>query len=89
MELSTLYLIQILEAREKLSDEVLYFIATSLHQNKKKYSYSYTINSTKLKKQKILLPINRENKPDYEYMKQYIKNLMIKKYNEYLEHQKK
>lgn len=31
-----------------------------------------------------MIPVNDKEEPDYEYMEQYIKNLMIKKYNQYL-----
>lgn len=79
--------VNILEPIDDVSDKVLQFIATSLQQHKTKYNYSYTINSTRLKKQKILLPVNDNKKPDYEYMEQYISNLMIDKYEDYLSYQ--
>lgn len=52
----------------------LMFICTSLEKNREKYSYSYTINSTRLKKQKILLPA-KSNKPDWGFMEQYMKKI--------------
>ncbi|AVB77183.1 restriction endonuclease subunit S [Methanococcus maripaludis] len=81
--------VNILIPKLKMSDKVLYFISTSLKQQKSKYNYTYTINSTRIKKQNILLPINENNEPDYEYMEQYMKNIMIKKYNKYLSYTKK
>jgi hypothetical protein len=42
----------------------------------------------KLKRQKIMLPINEKNEPDFEYMENYIKNLEFKKLNEYLQFKK-
>ena len=36
-----------------------------------------------------MLPVNDAGNPDYEYMEQYIKNLMIKKYKEYIEYVEK
>lgn len=48
------------------------FIAIMLEQQKSKYSYSFTINSRRLKNQIIKLPyIN--NQPDYDFMEQYMK----------------
>jgi len=76
--------VNILEPIADISDEALQFIAVSLHQHKSKYNFSYTINSTRLKKQKIMLPVNSLDEPDYEYMEQYIKNIILKKYNDYL-----
>ena len=40
----------------------------------------------RLERMKIMLPINTEGDPDYKYMEQYIKNIMIKKYKAYLEY---
>lgn len=48
------------------------FIAIMLEQQKSKYSYSFTINSRRLKKQIINLP-TKNNQPDYEFMEQYMK----------------
>lgn len=76
--------VNILKPKKDLNEYVLFFIATSLRQQKVKYNYSYTINSTRLKQQKILLPINEETgEPDFDYMEQYIKNMMLTKYQQY------
>lgn len=37
-----------------------------------------------MKRQYVLVPVNDRDEPDYTYMEQYIKNIFIKKYNEYL-----
>ena len=76
--------VNILKHKEKISNSALSFIATSLKQHKLKYSYSFTINSTRLKKQKIMLPINENNEPDYKFMENYMKNIELKKLTEYL-----
>lgn len=76
--------VNIMKLKNCKSKEVLFFISQSIKQQKSKYSYSITINSTRLKRQKILLPINEEGNPDYQYMEQYIKNLMYKKVNQYI-----
>lgn len=52
--------------------------------HKSKYSYSYTINSTRLKKQAILLPMDAAGNIDYKYMENYIKSIMFNKINTYL-----
>ncbi|MEN0661467.1 restriction endonuclease subunit S [Caldifermentibacillus hisashii] len=53
----------------------LMFICTSLERNRHKYSYSYTINSSRLKKQKILLPIKENGEPDWLFMEQHMKRM--------------
>ena len=52
----------------------------------KKYNYGYKFSQSRIKKQIILLPINSKGEPDYEFMENYIKNIMIKKYNNYLKY---
>ncbi|KAF9659298.1 restriction endonuclease subunit S [Tenacibaculum mesophilum] len=76
--------VNILKSKNNISEFALSFITTSLRQHKSKYSYSFTINSTRLRKQKILLPVNKKDEPDYEYMENYMKQLEFKKLSEYL-----
>jgi hypothetical protein len=65
--------VNILIPKNFLSSKMLFFIVTSLKAHKSKYSYSFTINSTRLKRQKILLPVNSKNEPDYAFMENYMK----------------
>lgn len=79
--------VNILKPKISISANVLSFIAVCLECHKNKYSYSYSINSTRLKRQKILLPINAQGEPDYAFMEQYMRekeSQMIDKYKEYL-----
>lgn len=68
---------------------VLLFFKAIILQQKPKYNYGYKFNGTRMKRQIIMLPVNDAGNPDYEYMEQYIKNLMIKKYKAYLEYAEK
>lgn len=65
--------VNILKPRQELSASVLSFVAVSLKQHKSKYSYSFTINSTRLKKQVILLPVNSDGLPDWQFMEDFTK----------------
>lgn len=51
-----------------------------------KYSFSHEISDPRLAKERIMLPATESGEPDYEYMEQYIKNLMIKKYQNYIDY---
>lgn len=64
---------------------ILLFIKTVILQQKLKYSYGYKFNEARMARQKIILPIDENDQPDYLFMKQYIKNIMITKYKKYLE----
>ena len=67
--------VNILKPRQELSASVLSFVAVSLKQHKSKYSYSFTINSTRLKKQVILLPVNSDGLPDWQFMEDFMKQI--------------
>lgn len=70
-------------------NEFLYlFIKTTVLKQKAKYRYGYKFNATRMKKQKIMLPINKNKEPDFEFMENYIKNLEYKKLTEYIEFEK-
>ncbi|GAB6168826.1 hypothetical protein JCM1393_12860 [Clostridium carnis] len=81
--------VNILEPIESVSASALQFIAISLQQHKNKYNYSYTINSTRLKKQIILLPITKDGKPDYLYMEEVVNSYMDRGRNNYKGYAKK
>ncbi|BCB41452.1 type II restriction endonuclease subunit M [Vibrio alginolyticus] len=48
-----------------------------------KYNFNREINDPRISREKVVLPVNSDENPDYEYMEQYIKNLMIAKYKKY------
>lgn len=63
---------------------VLLFLSTIIFQQKFKYSYGYKFNGARMERQKIQIPVNDNNYPDYEYMENFTKSLMLKKYEVYL-----
>ncbi|RQM99942.1 restriction endonuclease [Staphylococcus warneri] len=48
------------------------FLKVIIYKQKDKYQYGYKFNAQRMKKQYIKLPI-KGNKPDYEFMEQYMK----------------
>lgn len=50
-----------------------------------KYSYGYKFAQNRIKNQKLLLPATKEGKPDYIFMEKYIKNIINKKQNKYID----
>lgn len=68
---------------DKFNKFIYLFIATITNRLTEKYNFNREINDKRIKREKIMLPINKNGKPDYEYMEQYIKNLMILKYESY------
>lgn len=60
------------------------FFVTAQDMIEQKYSHGYKRNRQHLEADKVMLPIKDDGTPDYEYMEQYAKNMMLKKYQQYL-----
>lgn len=56
------------------------FLKQLILQQKEKYAYSYKFNGSRMKRQKIFLPVDNNEKPDYDYMKKYMQIQEIKNY---------
>ena len=61
------------------------FIARTVRQTCSKYTYGHMGNKDSIKRERIMLPIDDSGEPDYAYMEQYAKNMMLRKYQQYLE----
>lgn len=66
-------------------DNALY-LATSINQQRICFEYARKWRPKRMKKSKILLPVDSKDKPNYEYMETYIKDLRKKKEREYFEY---
>ena len=76
--------VNILTPKTPQTKEALMFVSMSLKMHKEKYSYAYTINSTRLKHQVIQLPVNESGQPDWEFMTQYMKAIEYERLLRYL-----
>ena len=65
--------VNILTPKTPATRYILQFIAQCLKIHKGKYSYAYTINSTRLKEQVIQLPIDGRGNPDYAFMEDFMR----------------
>lgn len=75
-----------LSVKSKQGNKYTYlFVKTLILKQKSKYEYGYKFNGERMARQKIMLPINTSNEPDYEYMEQYMKALEYKKLKAYLD----
>ncbi|MBE5899241.1 MAG: restriction endonuclease subunit S [Lachnospiraceae bacterium] len=70
---------------DRFNKYIYLFISCMTSRWSDKYNFNREINDKRISREKILLPVNDNNEPDYEYMEQYIKNIMIRKYNQYIE----
>lgn len=63
---------------------ILLFIKVTILQQKSKFGYLYKFNAERMANTRIMLPVTDNGIPDYDYMEQYAKNLMLAKYKQYL-----
>ena len=77
--------VNILMPKLPQSWQTLLFIAQSLKMHKGKYSYAFTINSTRLKKQVIQLPVEESGRPDYAFMERYMRHIEKRLIQAYVE----
>lgn len=60
------------------------FLKTMILKQKSKYQYGYKFNTTRMAKQKILLPINNENQPDWINIERFMLRIELEKIIHYL-----
>jgi hypothetical protein len=70
--------------REGTSKFVYLFLATTIERQGSNFNFNREINDARIKKMQVMLPVTDEGKPDYKYMEQYAKNMMLRKYEQYL-----
>lgn len=70
---------------QSFNKHIYLFIATLVERLSEKYSFNREINDTRIKKEKILLPIDKDNNPDYGFMESYMKYIEYSKLVDYLQ----
>lgn len=66
-----------------INKEILMFFSNCINAQATKFNYGNNCCAN-IGKLKIMLPIKQDETPDYEYMEQYIKNVMYKQLHTYL-----
>ncbi|PIT46235.1 hypothetical protein BHC46_08370 [Snodgrassella alvi] len=75
--------------RPKINDPYFaIFLSNMITLQKDKYGYGYKMGTARLKRQKIMLPVNSNNKPDFEYMSNYMKKIESEKIKTYFQKKK-
>mgnify|MGYP000865774638 CR=1 FL=1 len=72
---------------ENFNKYIYLFLATMVSRLNEKYSFNREINDQRIKKEKVLLPINSKGKPDYAFMENYMKQKeteLLQKYENYV-----
>jgi len=66
-----------------LNPYIAKFLITIIEQQRVCFEYARKWRPKRMKKSKILLPINDKNEPDYAFMENYVESLERKKITEY------
>lgn len=66
----------------------LLFISKVISKQRDCFSHGHSISEKRLGKMKIMLPIKEDGSPDYNFMENYGRYLMVKQYKKYLNFKK-
>ena len=62
------------------------FLSTVVKRLEEKYSFNREINDTRIKREKIILPADKNGNPNFQYMSDFVKKLELDKVQEVLEY---
>ena len=74
--------------RENTSQYVYLFLTAVLEQQGSNFNFNREINDLRIRKMRVMLPVDDNDEPDYQFMEDYMKELMTakrKQYQEYVE----
>lgn len=70
--------------KNKLTINTGLFITTLINVSSDRYNYGYIRNEKRIARERIMLPIKNNGKPDWEFMEKYSQSIAIKKLEEYI-----
>ena len=77
-----------LECKE--ANEYIYlFLTAVLEQQGSNFNFNREINDIRIKKMRVMLPVTNDGKPDYQFMEDYIRELMNAKREQYRQYVEK
>ena len=65
---------------------ILLFMKAIILKQRSKYSYGYKFNENRMLRQLLSVPVTDSGEPDYAFMEQYGKILVVRKYQQYLDY---
>ena len=68
----------------RLSEPLAHFLGCCIHKQAVCFEYARKWRPKRMVHSRIMLPVNVAGEPDFEYMEQYSKNMMLRKYQQYL-----
>ena len=62
------------------------FFSTVVKRLEDKYSFNRELNDTRIKREKVILPADKEGNPDFQYMSDFVKKLELDRVQEVIEY---
>lgn len=59
----------------EFSKYTLLFIARTITAQREKFSHGYSLNNSRLMAQKIMLPVNSDGEPDWQFMEDFMRQI--------------
>ena len=79
-----------LKIKSKQAGKYAYlFLKTMILKQKSKYQYGYKFNAARMTKQKILLLVDTDGRPDWQEVERFMRKLELRKIIDYLNHLEK
>ena len=69
-----------------LTEYMYLFMLPIISRLQEKYNFNREINDKRINREVIMLPVDENNKPDWNYMEQYSKNMIIEQIKEYIDY---
>lgn len=63
-------------SRKGLSEYVALFLCTCIRQQKPRFAYGFQLNTLRLIKLRINLPVDKQGRPDWQFMSDYMKSMV-------------
>ena len=70
----------------ELTRETLIFISRSITNQREKFGHGYSLNNKRLNIFRVMLPVNDNSEPDFEYMENYVRAIEASQYKKYLDY---
>lgn len=70
---------------DNLNRYVGLFLTTVADKARGKYNFGYKRSATRLKREKIMLPVKEDGNPDYDFMEKYVRNIEALKISTFID----
>lgn len=70
---------------QKIAPEALIFMSASISKQHSIFGHGRSISLQRASRIQSMVPVTDSGEPDYDYMEQYVRNMLLRKYKQYLD----